>query len=111
MSDAAKGSSSLWAIFGILFLVFFLYVVYSANQGNLPFFIRRLYMFPGGDKVGHFIGNLFVSCQSAFAPKAFFVGTLIVLFAITAEEISQIFIANRNFTGVNLKRMRDYPIM
>ncbi|MGB5685163.1 MAG: hypothetical protein WBM35_05085, partial [Candidatus Electrothrix sp.] len=55
MSSAAKKSSRLWAIFGILFLAFFLYVIYAASQGTLPFFIRRLYMFPGGDKLGHFI--------------------------------------------------------
>ncbi|CAK8724561.1 VanZ family protein [Candidatus Electrothrix aarhusensis] len=111
MSDAAKGSSSLWAIFGILFLVFFLYVVYSANQGNLPFFIRRLYMFPGGDKVGHFIllGIASFLANQLLHPrhflvfgKVFFVGTLIVLVAITAEEISQIFIASRTFDLIDL---------
>ncbi len=55
MSSAAKKSNRLWAIFGIFFLVFFLYVVYSTNQGTLPFFIRRLYMFPGGDEARHFV--------------------------------------------------------
>ncbi len=48
MTSAAKKSNRLWAIFGILFLIFLLYVIYSANQETLPFFIRRLYMFPGG---------------------------------------------------------------
>lgn len=111
MSSAAKKSTILWVIFGILFLIFFLYVIYSANQGTLPFIIRRLYMFPGGDKVGHFI---LLGISSFFANqllhprhflvfgKVFFVGTLILLLAITAEEISQIFIANRTFDVIDL---------
>ena len=106
MSSAARKSSSLWAIFGILFLAFFLCVIYSANQGTLPFFIRRLYMFPGGDKVGHFIllGIASFLANQLLHPrhflvfgKVFFVGTLIVVVAITAEEISQMFIASRTF--------------
>ncbi|MCI5167553.1 MAG: trypsin [Candidatus Electrothrix sp. GM3_4] len=101
----------LWAIFGIFFLVFFLYVIYSANQGTLPFFIRRLYMFPGGDKVGHFVllGIASFFANQVLYPrhflvfgKVFFVGTLIVLVAITAEEISQIFISTRTFDLIDL---------
>lgn len=111
MTSAAKKSNRLWAIFGILFLVFFLYVIYSATQGTLPFFIRRLYLFPGGDKLGHFV---LLGIASFFANqllyprhflvfgKVFFVGTLIVLVAITAEEISQMFLAHRTFDLVDL---------
>jgi hypothetical protein len=111
MTTAARKSTILWAIFGTLFLLFFLYVIYSANQGILPFFIRRLYMFPGGDKLGHFI---LLGISSFFANqllhprhffvfgKIFFVGTLILLAAITAEEISQIFISNRTFDFIDL---------
>ena len=111
MSGTAKKSSRLWAIFGILFLAFFLYVIYSANQGTVPFFIRRLYMFPGGDKVGHFIllgiasflaNQLLYPRHFLVFGKVFFVGTLIVLVAITAEEISQMFIANRTFDLIDL---------
>jgi hypothetical protein len=111
MSRTARKSNRLWAIFGILFLAFFLYVIYSASQGTLPFFIRRLYMFPGGDKVGHFIllGISSFLANQILHPrhflvfgKVFFVGTLILLVAITAEEISQIFIANRTFDLIDL---------
>jgi len=111
MSGTARKTSRLGAIFGILFLVFFLYVLYSANQGTLPFFIRRLYMFPGGDKLGHFIllGISSFLANQLLHPrhflvfgKVFFVGTLIVLVAITVEEISQIFIANRTFDLIDL---------
>jgi hypothetical protein len=106
-----RKTNHLWAIFGIFFLVFFLYVIYSANQGTLPFFIRRLYMFPGGDKLGHFVllGIASFFANQVLYPrhflvfgKVFFVGTLIVLVAITAEEISQIFIASRTFDLIDL---------
>ncbi len=94
--------ASLWAILGTLFLAFFLYVIYSANQGTLPFFIRRLYMFPGGDKLGHFVllgiasffaNQVLYPRYSLVFGKVFFIGTLILLVAITAEEISQMFLA------------------
>ena len=111
MTSAAKKSNRLWAIFGIFFLVFFVYVVYSANQGTLPFFIRRLYMFPGGDKLGHFIllGIASFFANQVLYPrhflvfgKVFFIGSLIVLVAITAEEISQMFLTNRTFDLIDL---------
>lgn len=34
--------------------------------------------------------------------KVFFIGSLIVLFAITAEEISQLFLAHRTFDLIDL---------
>ncbi len=111
MTSAAKKSNRLWAIFGILFLAFFLYVIYAASQGTLPFFIRRLYMFPGGDKLGHFIllGIASFFANQVLYPrhflvfgKVFFIGSLIVLVAITAEEISQMFLTNRTFDLVDL---------
>ncbi|MCI5162450.1 MAG: hypothetical protein D3917_10635 [Candidatus Electrothrix sp. AX5] len=111
MSSAAKKTNRLWAISGIFFLVFFLYVISSANQGTLPFFIRRLYLFTGGDKLGHFVllGIASFLANQLLHPrhflvfgKVFFVGTLTVLVAITAEEISQIFIANRTFDLIDL---------
>ena len=111
MSSAANKPTILWAILGALFLVFFLYVIYSANQGTLPFFIRRLYLFPGGDKLGHFVllGIASFFANQVLYPrhflvfgKGFFVGTLIVLVAITAEEISQMFLAHRTFDLLDL---------
>ena len=86
-------------------------MIYAADQGVLPFFIRQLYMFSGGDKLGHFVLLAIASflanqllCPRHFLVfgKVFFVGTLIVLIAITAEEISQVFIANRTFDLVDL---------
>ncbi|MCI5159107.1 MAG: trypsin [Candidatus Electrothrix sp. AUS1_2] len=111
ITGAAEKSTILWAIFGALFFGFFLYIIYAADQGTLPFFIRRLYMFPGGDKVGHFIllGIASFFANQVLYPrhflvfgKVFFVGSLIVLVAITAEEISQMFIVSRTFDLIDL---------
>ncbi|XCN71503.1 MAG: trypsin [Candidatus Electrothrix aestuarii] len=111
MTSTARKSSRLWVIFGALFLGFFLYIIYAANHGTLPFFIRRLYMFPGGDKLGHFVllaiasflaNQLLYPRHFLVFGKAFFVGSLTVLVAITVEEISQVFIASRTFDLIDL---------
>ncbi|MCI5208613.1 MAG: hypothetical protein D3910_07430 [Candidatus Electrothrix sp. ATG2] len=111
MTSTARKSTIFWVIFGALFLAFLLYVIYAANQGTLPFFIRRLYLFPGGDKVGHFVllGIASFFANQVLYPrhflvfgKVFFVGTLILLVAITAEEISQLFLAHRTFDLLDL---------
>ena len=90
MTSTAMKSSRLWVIFGALFLGFFLYIIYAANHGTLPFFIRRLYLFPGGDKLGHFVlpgiasffaNQLLYPRHFLVFGKIFFVGTLILLFA------------------------------
>ncbi|MCI5119908.1 MAG: trypsin [Candidatus Electrothrix sp. AUS4] len=111
MTSTAMKSSRLWVIFGALFLGFFLYIIYAANHGTLPLFIRRLYLFPGGDKVGHFVllaiasflaNQLLYPRHFLVFGKVFFVGSLIVLVAITAEEISQVFIVSRTFDLIDL---------
>lgn len=111
MARAAQELSRLWAILGTLFLGFFLYIIYVADHGTLPFFIRRLYLFPCGDKLGHFVllGIASFFANQVLYPrhflvfgKVFFVGTLILSLAITAEEISQMFLANLNFDLIDL---------
>ncbi len=42
-----------WLSFSII--AFFLLIVFLADSGNLPRFIRKLYDFPYGDKLGHFL--------------------------------------------------------
>ena len=68
-------------------------------------------MFPGGEKLEHFVllGIASFFANQVLYPrhflvfgKVFFVGTLIVLLAITAEEISQMFLANRTFDLIDL---------
>lgn len=39
----------------MLFLLFLAWVIYAADTGTFPLFIRRIYGFRGGDWVGHFV--------------------------------------------------------
>jgi VanZ family protein len=39
----------------LLFTLFIVAIVIGADAGRFPAFLERLYDFPGGDKVGHFI--------------------------------------------------------
>ncbi|MBU1053597.1 MAG: VanZ family protein [Proteobacteria bacterium] len=98
-------------VLGILFVIFLAYVIYSADKGLLPLFIRKIYMFPGGDKAGHivllgllaFFVNYFLypRCLRVFG-KTILIGSLIVFCLITIEEVSQIFISNRTFDLLDL---------
>ena len=96
----------LLRISGILFIVFISYMIYSANTGSIPPIIRQIYMFPGGDKVGHivllgllsfFVNNYLYPRHIRILGKSIFMGTLIVFCLITLEELSQLFIAMRAF--------------
>lgn len=42
-------------ISALVFALFIIAVIVAANTDSLPFALKRLYRFPGGDKVGHFI--------------------------------------------------------
>lgn len=96
---------------GIIFILAFAYVIYSANRGELPHFIRQLYMFKHGDKLGHvlvmgtlsFVVNLFLFPRKIiFLKKSILLGTVIVFCLISLEEFSQIFISNRSFDLMDL---------
>jgi len=39
----------------LVFALFIIAIIVGANTDSLPFALYRLYRFPGGDKVGHFI--------------------------------------------------------
>ncbi len=39
----------------LAFCLFLAWVIYAADTGTFPPFIRALYKFPGGDWVGHFV--------------------------------------------------------
>ncbi len=93
-------------IAGFLFILFFMYVLYAANQGSLPLFIRRFYMFPGGDKAGHtfllalltfFSNHLLRSKTLEIGGNRWLLGSIIIFLFITVEEFSQVFIASRTF--------------
>jgi polysaccharide biosynthesis protein VpsQ len=99
----------MWIAF-LLFLIFLAAIIYWADRGVMPGIIARLYAFPNGDKVGHFVLMFLLALLAnwAFAPRrpserkqvyrrAIWV-TLLVIFAVTLEEISQLWFAHRTFS-------------
>lgn len=45
----------LWIFATILFTLLIVAIVFAANTGQIPRWLKPLYDFPGGDQVGHFI--------------------------------------------------------
>lgn len=94
-----------------LFTLFIIAVIILANLDAFPPFVRKLYDFPNGDKLGHLIlfGLLNFFLTSAFLtrfthdPKrvALSVGLILAL-AVAAEEYSQRFFSARTFDMVDL---------
>ena len=99
------------ALLALAALLAFGAIVVAANRGALPTFVRRLYDWPGGDKVGHVVHLAIVTLlvelalrgrrmgRAAWAPR---LGVALVVVAITAEEASQTFIPGRTFSLVDL---------
>ena len=96
----------------VLFLLFIIGVIILADAGSLPKFIRVIYDFPNGDKLGHFI---LYGLLNFFLTRAFLsplprqragrvtlsVGLILALF-ITLEEYSQKYFASRTFSYLDL---------
>jgi polysaccharide biosynthesis protein VpsQ len=96
----------------VLFSIFIIAVVVLADMGNLPHSIRRIYDFPNGDKLGHFIlfGLLTFFVTRAFLTSfptrprslvALSTGLLLTLL-ITVEEYSQQLFSSRTFDLTDL---------
>lgn len=87
----------------VLWLVFLALVILAADQGTIPSFIRALYRFPGGDRVGHFLLYGILACLLARAfPRRLSMGSfspaVSSLWAVglaLAEELSQFFFSSR----------------
>ncbi|MBL8064152.1 MAG: VanZ family protein [Anaerolineales bacterium] len=99
-------------IIAILFTLFILGIIVLADQNAIPPFIKALYDFPNGDKVGHFILygllNLFLTLAFLRAlPKrtssrvVLSVGLTLALL-ITLEEFSQQYFSARTFDLIDL---------
>jgi VanZ family protein len=96
----------------IPFAVFVVVVIVLADRGSLPHWIRALYDFPNGDKLGHFVLfgllNFFLAraLLSTFPSKSKGWVTvsisLILVLLIAAEEWSQQFFATRTFDLLDL---------
>ncbi len=96
----------------ILFTLFIIVLIVLADLNALPPFIKAIYDYPYGDKVGHLIlfGLLNFFITSAFLHSlpnrtssrvALSVGLILAMF-VTAEEYSQQFVAVRTFDLVDL---------
>jgi len=96
----------------VLFFIFIIAVIVLADNGSLPHFLRTVYDFQNGDKVGHFIlfGILNFFITSAFLssrlsrPRIWVtlsVGLTLALF-IGIEEWSQKLFSTRMFDLIDL---------
>ncbi|MEO5714495.1 MAG: VanZ family protein [Luteolibacter sp.] len=95
--------SSLAVVPAVAFLAFFVWIVVIADEGNgTPWWSAIIDHLPYGDKVGHFclIGTMSFLCNLALPSKRLVplitVTTLILLTALSLEELSQGFIKSRH---------------
>ncbi len=102
---------TLFAGAAILFFLFICYIIICADLGQAGFLAGQVRNLPFGDKMGHFIlyGILAFLVNLAFRNAhwqlaSFSVlkgSTLVIVFAI-AEELTQLFLANRSFEMVDI---------
>jgi VanZ family protein len=96
----------------VLFLVFIIAIIVLVDNGSLPHWIRVIYDFPNGDKLGHFIlyGLLdFFITRAVFLsfpskPRGWVtlsIGLTLAVF-VDLEEWSQQFFPTRTFDLVDL---------
>ena len=96
----------------VLFSIFIVFVIILADKNAIPPFIRVLYDFQNGDKLGHILlfGLLSLILNLTFLrtlpnrdPKRVALSvSLILALAITAEEYSQQYFTARTFDMVDL---------
>ena len=96
----------------ILFFIFIISIIVLADSGNIPPFIRSIYDFPNGDKLGHFILYGFLTffitrtSLSSLPSKSrswvtLSIGLTLAL-GIALEEWSQQFFSARTFDLIDL---------
>ena len=92
----------------VLFGVVLLAIVVAADRAALPGWIRRLYDFPGGDKVGHLLlmGTFAFLADLAARGRRIAgrvpLGSAVVAGLVTAEELTQALFPARTFSGLDL---------
>lgn len=88
----------------ILFVVAFAFIIVSADARQMPAFIKALYAFPEGDKVGHVVmmGALSLLVNATIASRGgvqarrrMVIATSILTVIVAIEEVSQHFFAGR----------------
>jgi len=95
----------------ILFILLLVAIVFAADSRQMPAFVARLYDFPNGDKVGHFVlmGTLSLLVNLVVLagpgrrtlPRAIR-ASLVVAGAVALEEFSQRFFPGRNSSWADL---------
>ncbi|WP_340155518.1 VanZ family protein [uncultured Winogradskyella sp.] len=96
MSNWIKGITAL-------FLLFIIWIIFSADTGGKNVFFDFVNRLPYGDKIGHFFlfGFFTLAVNSALRFKNFKywevlpLGTLLVAICVLIEELSQAFFPNR----------------
>jgi len=101
----------MFRLLAILFFGFLCLIVYLANQGRLYDYVPNVNDYPGADKICHFIlmGTMAMLANLALGgrkiqlfSKSVYLGSLIVLVLVGAEELSQLFISSRSFDLIDL---------
>lgn len=91
-------------ILALLFFAFILFIIIGADNGSLSSYLRGIYDFPGGDKIGHFAlyGLMAFLLARGFPRPLWQLGrfsipiSVIILFVLAAvEEYSQRFFPTR----------------
>ena len=101
-----------WVAATVLFALFILAIIIGADTNHLPYALDRLYHFPGGDKVGHFIlfGIMsFLLNRSALelfpdqdAARLVLTVSLLLSIGIGLEEWSQALFPSRTVSLIDL---------
>lgn len=94
----------------IVFLLFIVWIIFSANTGRNNIFFDFVNWLPFGDKFGHFFlfGFLTLGVNFALKFKRFKywkllpLGTLLVAVFVVIEELSQAFFPNRTLDIIDL---------
>ena len=101
-----------WLAATALFTLFILAIIIGADTDHLPYSLDRLYRFPGGDKVGHFVlfGILnFLLNRSALelfpqrdSARLILTVSLLLSIGIGLEEWSQVLFPSRTVSLIDL---------
>jgi polysaccharide biosynthesis protein VpsQ len=94
----------LLILLAVLSLGFVAFIVFSADEGSMPIFIKHLYDYPNGDKLGHFLlmGSLAFVVALALPESWKLRGLLVLAGLLTLEECSQMFFPHRTFDLLDL---------
>jgi polysaccharide biosynthesis protein VpsQ len=94
----------LFFLLAFLSLGLVAFIIFSADEGTMPVLIKRLYDYPNGDKLGHFLlmGSLAFVVALALPWRWKLRGLLILAGLLTLEECSQLLFPRRTFDLLDL---------